>query len=197
MTDKTPQMPDEVWIDGMNLIQGGEPYRHGTAYNVKSGTSTRYVRSDLAPSTTDRGLDAEALYQSCMARHHKVIKQPEDYDGSISDVIRMTISDVLFKLEKQRIASPPCVDGQPSTGADTVCVVEGFVGFYADEVNVHFVGYNSAQKLMRVEFKNGHQFNYQDVPKEIFDGMATSERRGKFLHEKVKGYYRYYRVNGD
>lgn len=91
-----------------------------------------------------------------------------------------------------------CLTQQPQGDKGEVVVIDDFVGVIDEHSkNIHFFGYLEKEKLMRIEFKNGHQFNYQDIPKDVFNGMALSLHRGKYLHEEIKGNYRYYRVNGD
>lgn len=75
---------------------------------------------------------------------------------------------------------------------------EGFpFGQAVNEVNIAYVGYSPAESLMRVEYTNGAQYNYQDVPENVWTSVRDADSKGAFLAQSIKGNYRYYRVNGD
>ena len=54
--------------------------------------------------------------------------------------------------------------------------------------NVIAVGYKSNK--MYVEFASGH-YEYDDVPKEVYDGFLASESKGKYMWANVRGKYEY------
>ena len=63
-----------------------------------------------------------------------------------------------------------------------------------DSSNVRSVGYDDASSTLQVEFLNGSLYQYFDVPRQIFDGLLTAGSVGGYLHQNVKGIFRYSRV---
>lgn len=53
------------------------------------------------------------------------------------------------------------------------------------------IGYDAASQVMTVKFKNGGVYEYLEVPKEIYDFVASAESVGKALNAEVKGVYEY------
>lgn len=54
--------------------------------------------------------------------------------------------------------------------------------------------YESATRVLTVEFKNGGRYNYYDVPDAIFERMKSAPSKGQFLAQTIKGIYRYARA---
>ena len=54
--------------------------------------------------------------------------------------------------------------------------------------NVIAVGYKNGN--MYVEFASGH-YEYDNVPKEVYDGFLASESKGKYMWANVRGKYEY------
>ena len=63
-----------------------------------------------------------------------------------------------------------------------------------DSSNVRSVGYDDASNTLQVEFLNGSLYQYFDVPIQIFEGLLTAGSVGSYLHQNVKGIFRYSRV---
>ena len=61
--------------------------------------------------------------------------------------------------------------------------------------NIKFWDYEEKIKVLTVTFKNKSVYNYFDVPKEIHEGAKSAESIGKFLNTKVKGIFKYKKVN--
>lgn len=60
--------------------------------------------------------------------------------------------------------------------------------------NINRFGYDDRNKVLRVEFKNGGQYDYFDVPMQVFNSMKSAPSKGQFLAQMIKGSYRYARV---
>ena len=45
-----------------------------------------------------------------------------------------------------------------------------------------------------VQFLDGSIYEYIDVPHNIYQNMLTSQSKGKYLHQYIKGFYQYNRV---
>jgi hypothetical protein len=60
--------------------------------------------------------------------------------------------------------------------------------------NIARFGYEEESLTLLVEFKNGSQYQYYDVPQSVFEGMSAAASKGTFLAQNVKGKYRYARL---
>ncbi|WP_166417453.1 KTSC domain-containing protein [Cochlodiniinecator piscidefendens] len=60
--------------------------------------------------------------------------------------------------------------------------------------NVSAVGYDSDTSTLQIQFNDGSLYQYFDVPEHIFDGLRTADSAGRYLHQNVKGVFRYSRV---
>lgn len=54
--------------------------------------------------------------------------------------------------------------------------------------------YDDANRVLKVEFKNGSLYDYFDVPEHVFNGMRNAPSKGQYLAQQVKGTYRYARA---
>ncbi|MCG8531203.1 MAG: KTSC domain-containing protein [Desulfovibrionales bacterium] len=59
--------------------------------------------------------------------------------------------------------------------------------------NVAGFSYDSVSQVLTVEFNSGGRYDYYDVPEHIFGGMKSADSKGRYLHVKIKGQYRYAR----
>lgn len=62
--------------------------------------------------------------------------------------------------------------------------------------NVKEIGYDPETKVLEILFKSGGIYQYFDVPSMVYDQMMGSVSKGKFLHQNIKGEYRYEKVAG-
>ena len=60
--------------------------------------------------------------------------------------------------------------------------------------NLADVGYDSSTQTLEVCFKNGHVYQYFDVPEHVHDDLIRAGSPGGYLSREVKGKYRYARV---
>lgn len=60
--------------------------------------------------------------------------------------------------------------------------------------NLAEVGYDPTRQILEVYFKNGHTYQYLDVPERIHEDLMTAGSPGGYLSREVKGKYRYVRV---
>lgn len=71
---------------------------------------------------------------------------------------------------------------------------QGFQWIPVTSSNVAEVGYNARDSILAVIFKSGSQYNYLDVPQEVFINMVNAPSVGKFHHAFIKHSYTYSRV---
>ena len=61
--------------------------------------------------------------------------------------------------------------------------------------NLAKVGYEDQEKVLKIQFKDGQEYWYFDVPRIVFDDMLKAESVGKFFVKNVKGVkYQYKKV---
>jgi hypothetical protein len=53
------------------------------------------------------------------------------------------------------------------------------------------VSYDEAEKILTVEFSNGGEYAYFDVPKEKFDEMLNEKSKGSYFLKNIKNNYKY------
>lgn len=60
--------------------------------------------------------------------------------------------------------------------------------------NISVLRYESTNQILEVSFHNGGVYQYFDVPSQVWERFKTAESQGKYLHEHIKGHYRYSKV---
>lgn len=60
--------------------------------------------------------------------------------------------------------------------------------------NISLLRYDSNAMTLEVSFHNGGVYQYFDVPHHEWESFVAAESKGKFLHDNIKGRYRYSKV---
>jgi len=60
--------------------------------------------------------------------------------------------------------------------------------------NIARFKYDEANRVLKVEFKNGGLYDYFDVPDNVFEGMRNAPSKGQYLAQQIKGKFRYARA---
>jgi hypothetical protein len=60
--------------------------------------------------------------------------------------------------------------------------------------NIASVGYDEANCILEVEFKNGSVYEYFDVPEHLYREFREAGSLGTFLNSHIRSRYRYQRV---
>jgi hypothetical protein len=60
--------------------------------------------------------------------------------------------------------------------------------------NVESVGYDDDSSTLEVAFHSGSVYQYFDVPRAVYDTLLQAESPGSFLHEQIRGVFRYART---
>jgi hypothetical protein len=60
--------------------------------------------------------------------------------------------------------------------------------------NLASVGYDSATRTLRVEFRSGAVYEYYDVPEAEYQGLMDASSKGHYLHQNIKDRYRYTKI---
>lgn len=61
--------------------------------------------------------------------------------------------------------------------------------------NLLSIGYDSVEKVLEIEFKNGSIFQYFDVPNNIYSGLMNARSYGRYFDAYIKkGNFRYVQI---
>lgn len=60
--------------------------------------------------------------------------------------------------------------------------------------NVNRISYDDESSTLEVEFHNGSIYQYFDVPQQVWEQFKAAGSKGQFIHQVLKGQYRYARV---
>jgi hypothetical protein len=61
--------------------------------------------------------------------------------------------------------------------------------------NIKAIGYDGT--TLRIEFKGGGFYDYQDVPEVVFESLMESDSKGGFFHKEIKDNYKFNKVEED
>lgn len=76
----------------------------------------------------------------------------------------------------------------------TGCLVEK--SFTKEEsINIEKISFNKDDSTMDLTYRNTGTYRYFDLPEYLFKLMSDAQNPGKFLHEKIKGNFRYHYIN--
>ena len=68
---------------------------------------------------------------------------------------------------------------------------------WEESPNVEYTLFSEKHGIMEIKFKKGAIYQYFDFTKECWSKLSKAVSIGSFLHQEVKGKFRYCRVNGD
>ena len=60
--------------------------------------------------------------------------------------------------------------------------------------NVARISYDNTSSTLEVEFLNGSIYQYYVVPQNVWEDFKSAGSKGQFIHQHLKGLYRYARV---
>lgn len=56
------------------------------------------------------------------------------------------------------------------------------------------VGYESAVRILHLEFCSGELYRYLDVPEELYEGLLRASSKGQYFNERIRDRFPYGRV---
>ena len=59
---------------------------------------------------------------------------------------------------------------------------------------IEWIGYEQKQNMLQVEFIAGGTYQYQNVPKRIYDAFLTAPSHCQYFESNIKGQYPYRKV---
>ena len=71
-------------------------------------------------------------------------------------------------------------------GTNIICEIESS--------NISKTDFNTESKKLIVDFKTGAQYEYEDVPHEVYTRFRMSESQGSFFNKNIAKVYKYKRL---
>ena len=59
---------------------------------------------------------------------------------------------------------------------------------------IEWIGYESKRNMLQVEFIAGGTYQYQDVPKVIYENFLSAPSHGRFFETEIRGRFPYRKV---
>ena len=59
--------------------------------------------------------------------------------------------------------------------------------------NIKSIGYGEGTLV--IEYLGSTQYEYYDVPQEVYDELVKAESKGRFVNQNIKGKYKYQKKN--
>lgn len=66
---------------------------------------------------------------------------------------------------------------------------------FPDSKNVDSIDYLASKTVMTVKFRNGGEYQYFDVPEDVFKQFQVAKSPGVFMAESIKGKFRFAKVD--
>jgi hypothetical protein len=60
-----------------------------------------------------------------------------------------------------------------------------------ESTNIVETEYDTSNKKLIVEFKNGAKYEYEDIPHQLYTGFRMSESQGKFFNSEIAKKFKY------
>lgn len=60
--------------------------------------------------------------------------------------------------------------------------------------NIHSIGYDDTTNTLKVFFKKGGEYHYQEVPKQIHDDLMKAESIGSYFAKNVRNVYKFTKI---
>jgi hypothetical protein len=57
------------------------------------------------------------------------------------------------------------------------------------------VGYESAESILEIEFKESGIYQYLSVPVEVYQDLLAAPSKGAYFHQHIKDVFRYRKLN--
>lgn len=61
--------------------------------------------------------------------------------------------------------------------------------------NIKAVGYDSGSKTLRVDFKDGGSYEYDEVSEDVAESLKSADSVGKYFTENIRGQYGHRQVS--
>jgi hypothetical protein len=65
---------------------------------------------------------------------------------------------------------------------------------YVKSSNLLSVGYDAKNKILEIRFNSGNMYQYDNVPKEIYNGLMSASSKGSYFYDMIKGNYSFKQI---
>lgn len=59
---------------------------------------------------------------------------------------------------------------------------------------IEWIGYEDKRQMLQVEFLVGSVYQYDQVPRQVFEDFLSASSHGRFFETEIKGRYTYRKV---
>lgn len=66
-----------------------------------------------------------------------------------------------------------------------------------DSSQISAIGYDSAEKVLAIQFSRGGLYHYLDVPQEKFDALLGSDSVGRYHAQHIKGAHPFKKLDAE
>ena len=67
-------------------------------------------------------------------------------------------------------------------------------GFQPKSTNISSVNYDDERRVLTVSFQDGGSYEYDNVPRELYEQFSRASSAGRFFGQAVRGLFRHRRV---
>ena len=60
--------------------------------------------------------------------------------------------------------------------------------------NIAAIGYDKNSSTLGIQFNNGGEYEYDNVPKSVFDAFLVASSHGRFFHANIKDVYGFRKI---
>ena len=57
---------------------------------------------------------------------------------------------------------------------------------HVDSSSISSVGYDETAHLLEVKFNNGRTYDYENVPREVYDAFMAADSHGRFFNHVIR-----------
>jgi hypothetical protein len=64
-----------------------------------------------------------------------------------------------------------------------------------DSSMIHAAGYDEDERELEVVFNSGEVYRYENVDKEVYEGLMAADSKGRYMRAHIIDMYPYYKVS--
>jgi hypothetical protein len=64
-----------------------------------------------------------------------------------------------------------------------------------DSSMIHAAGYDEDERELEVVFNSGEVYRYENVDKEVYEGLVAADSKGRYMRAHIIDMYPYYKVS--
>jgi hypothetical protein len=65
---------------------------------------------------------------------------------------------------------------------------------YVKSSNLLSVGYDTKKMILEIRFNSGDMYQYDNVPKEIYQGLMSASSKGSYFYDMIRDNYSFKKI---